>query len=330
MDKNSKLISIIVPAYNAENNLEKTLESLQKQTYENLEILVINDGSTDNTGRIAEQYAQKDQRICIYNKTNGGEANSRNFGLSKATGEYVAFCDADDYMHPDFIEKMYSALSDQKAEVAICGWNSVDPEGNPMPWKSVHLGSCALSSQEAQKLFLNSFFFEGFCWNKLFKTSLYRDYKIRYDENRLSYCDMLANYQMICHADGVVYLEDKLYDYYQMPSSCVHTPNMKKHWDYVQVLEQVRDAAERQGLKNEGEHYLVYRLNRYLFELYKGRKSMMAELKDFYIQAYSRWLQIPFFQKVQIIWQYDSPSPMKEILKAFVSEQYYKRLRKQS
>lgn len=319
----NELITVIVPAYNPGENLRRAIESVSSQTYNNIEILIIDDGSTDNTGKIAEEYAKTDERIHVYTKTNGGEANSRNFGLSKACGKYIAFCDADDCMHPEYIEKMYRAICQNGADMAICSWSNVDEKGNPMPWKREEMSSQLMDSKQAQKIFLTTFALEGFCWNKLFKTSKYRDNGIKYDEGRASYCDMLANYEMICCSEKVAYISDKLYDYYQMPTSCVHTPNMKKHRDYVQVLEQVRQAAAKRGMAKEGESYLVYRLNRYLFELYKDRANMTDELKELYCRAYLKWLRIPLAKKAKIIFGYNSPSPLKETLKALFVAHFF-------
>ena len=103
---------------------------------------------------------------------------------------------------------------------------------------------------------------------------------------------------------------------------------MKKHRDYLQVLEQVREAAAKRGMAKEGESYQIYRLNRYLFELYKDRANMTDELKELYCQAYSRWLSISFARKAEIIQEYNSLSPTKEMLKALFVARFYAALRR--
>lgn len=318
----NELITIAILAYNSEKYISRAIESVVNQTYRNLDILIIDDGSTDNTPKILDEYAEKDNRIRVLHVVNGGGAKARNISLAAAKGAFIGTCDHDDYMHPEYVEKMYSAICKANADAAICSWNNVDDKGNQMPWKTTSLGSCDLSSDEAQKLFLTSFYFEGFCWNKLFRKSIFEEKQIQYDES-VAYCDIFANYSMICNSAKVVYLEDKLYDYYQMPTSCVHTPNMKKHRDYVQVLEQVRQAAAKRGMAKEGESYLVYRLNRYLFELYKDRANMTDELKELYCRAYLKWLRIPLAKKAKIIFGYNSPSPLKETLKALFVAHFF-------
>lgn len=100
-------ITVIVPVYNVENYLEKCLDSLINQTYKNLEIIVINDGSTDNSGEICQEYAQKDNRIVYIEKENGGQSEARNMGLDRMTGSYVTFVDSDDWVELDYVETLY-------------------------------------------------------------------------------------------------------------------------------------------------------------------------------------------------------------------------------
>ena len=115
-----ELISIIVPIYNVEEYLAECIESLINQTYYNIEILLINDGSTDKSPEIAENYAKKDFRIKIYHKKNGGLSDARNFGIDKALGKYITFVDSDDYVSKRFIEVMYKNLLDYEADISGC------------------------------------------------------------------------------------------------------------------------------------------------------------------------------------------------------------------
>lgn len=320
-----KLISIIILAYNAEMFISRAVESAINQTYRSLEILIVDDGSTDETGKILDEYAEKDNRIRVIHTKNMGGAKARNCSVEEARGEFIATCDHDDYMHPTFIEKMYHAIRENDADMAICSWNNVDTEGRLMPWKRREHASCVLSGIEAQKLFLGSQCVEGFCWNKLFKKSEYDRNGIKYDE-KTTYCDILANYKLIANSKKVVYLHDRLYDYYQLPTSCVHTANLKKHQDYLSTIKQVADYAAGQGLERFGEAYQIYRLNRHLFEMYKDRCAIDASMKKFYCEAYSDILDIPMLKKLKIMYSYYAESPLKNTLKSFYVTKYYKTL----
>lgn len=322
------LISIIFPIYNGQKTIERSIGSALGQTYQKIEVILVDDGSVDDTGFICDRIAQQDSRVRVFHILNGGKGNARNFGLAAATGTYVIYCDADDYMHPDMIEKMYSFAQKENADEVICSWNFVDQEGVLLPWRTTDLKNSVMGAQKAQKIFLSSVNFEGFCWNKLIRKSLYEKSNIKYDGERLSYCDILANYNLLGCADRVAFIEDKLYDYYQMPYSCVHTPSIRKYYDYVETLQQVLSAATQNNMEKEGRTYLVYRLNKHLFGIYKeSKQSMSFELADYYCQSYERWLKFSFLKKVGLIVKYPDDPFIKSMLKAIIVSLYYRRLK---
>ena len=122
-------ITVIVPVYNVENYLNKCLDSLINQTYKNLEIIVINDGSTDNSGIICQEYAQKDNRIIYVEKENGGQSEARNMGLDRMTGSYVTFVDSDDWVESDYVETLYQKITEYQTDIAVgnyCKFNESD------------------------------------------------------------------------------------------------------------------------------------------------------------------------------------------------------------
>ncbi|MBQ8615735.1 MAG: glycosyltransferase, partial [Clostridia bacterium] len=120
-----KKISIILPVYNVENYLDKCLTSLVNQTYQNLEIILVNDGSPDNSGEVCENWAKKDSRIKVLHKANGGVSSARNFGLDNATGDFIGFIDPDDFVELDMYEKLLNALNSQNATMAMCRYQNV-------------------------------------------------------------------------------------------------------------------------------------------------------------------------------------------------------------
>ena len=127
------LISVIVPVYNIIPYLPRCVESLRTQTYENLEILLIDDGSTDETPALCDRLATEDERIRVFNKKNGGPSSARNFGLQQAGGEYVGFVDSDDYVDADMYERLYGAIEKTGMPVAQVGRDEIDKDGNILP-----------------------------------------------------------------------------------------------------------------------------------------------------------------------------------------------------
>lgn len=127
------LISVIVPVYNIMEYLPRCVESVCRQTYENLEILLVDDGSTDGTGALCDTLAAKDGRIRVFHKKNGGTSSARNLGIAMAGGEYLGFVDSDDYIEPDMYEKLMEALKESEGDIVQIGRNEVDEEGNILP-----------------------------------------------------------------------------------------------------------------------------------------------------------------------------------------------------
>ena len=121
--ENTPLISVIVPVYNVEKYLKKCVNSICNQTYENLEIILIDDGSTDNSGLICDELSCKDNRIVVIHQNNGGQATARNMGLSAAKGEFIGFVDSDDWIEPKLYETMLSII--QNHDIAICGHRKI-------------------------------------------------------------------------------------------------------------------------------------------------------------------------------------------------------------
>ncbi|MBO5090563.1 MAG: glycosyltransferase family 2 protein [Clostridia bacterium] len=133
MDNKTPLISVIVPAYNTAKFVGKCIESIQNNSYKNLEIIIVNDGSADNTADVVSSYAAKDDRIVLINKENGGVSRARNTGIDAAKGEYIAFVDSDDYISEDFLETLIKPCIEHGAESAVSSYQMVTPDGKPLP-----------------------------------------------------------------------------------------------------------------------------------------------------------------------------------------------------
>ncbi len=130
---NTPLISVVIPVYNIENYLERCVSSVREQTYGNLEILLVDDGSTDQSGEICDNLAKLDARIRVFHKENGGSSSARNLGILEARGDYIGFVDSDDYVSRDMYELLYKALEEQDASIAQIGRDEVDEQGNELP-----------------------------------------------------------------------------------------------------------------------------------------------------------------------------------------------------
>lgn len=127
------MISVIVPVYNTKAYLKRCVDSLLGQTYGDMEIILVDDGSTDGSGELCDSYAAMDGRVRVFHKENGGSSSARNLGLDNARGEYIGFVDSDDYVDPDMYEKLYTGIREYRVRAAQIGRNEIDPEGNVLP-----------------------------------------------------------------------------------------------------------------------------------------------------------------------------------------------------
>ena len=165
------LISVIVPVYNVEKYLDKCIQSIVDQTYTNLEIILVDDGSPDNSGAICDEWAEKDNRIKVIHKANGGLSDARNAGLDIATGEYIAFVDSDDYIELDFYDKLYNVIKATNCDISICNLRKVYENNN------VSVNNCdtfeitEYSTTEAMSALIDDKI-RQVVWNKLYKADI--------------------------------------------------------------------------------------------------------------------------------------------------------------
>lgn len=213
------VISVIVPVYNVEEYLDCCIKSIVKQTYNELEIILIDDGSTDSSGSICDKYSKSDSRIVVIHKENGGVSSSRNAGLDNATGEYLAFVDADDYVEEQYIEKLYNACIKHSADMSICDYYDFDENKvyNSKDNKSYE----RIIDKDNLLIFDSKSNINGVAlWNKLYKTSLFKG--LRFPENRVCE-DTAVSYNVVYKASKIVHLQEKLYWYRSREGSIMHS-----------------------------------------------------------------------------------------------------------
>lgn len=216
MKKTLPKISIIVPIYNTQEYLNDCINSLLSQTYQNFEIILINDGSKDNSLDICRKFADRDARIVIIDKVNTGVSDSRNRGLSVAGGEYITFTDSDDWVEPTYIQEMYENLVSHDADISICNWFRHKRQVKKSKQvRNIVVGSC--SPLQALKDIFTAKRFLGYCCNKLFKKEILGD--LKFDTTTHYQEDMMFCYHYIKKCKKLVYTNKKLYHYIKTPKS---------------------------------------------------------------------------------------------------------------
>lgn len=233
------LVSIIVPVFNVELYLQRCLDSVINQSYHNLEIILVDDGSTDGCPQICDGYALKDIRVKALHKVNGGLSSARNAGLNVAKGEFIAFVDSDDVIHPNFVERLVDAIEQTGMNMSVCLFNHFSDE-EPLFFDEKKTNPICLSVNDSISFYCEltpakSTAFISSC-TKLYKKNLFKN--IRFPEGKI-YEDGLISYKLIDVADGVAYIAEALYGYYMRSNSIM---GVKEKHSYKSVLAPYKDA----------------------------------------------------------------------------------------
>lgn len=209
------LISVIIPIYNVEKYLARCVDSIVNQTYKNLEIILVDDGSPDRCPQMCDDYAEKDSRIKVVHKKNGGLSDARNAGIAVAKGEYISFIDSDDYVSDDFFECLLDVMNKENSDIAECSVVKLY-EDNRFDEFSDDLSVKTYDTQDAMSALIAENPFHQHVWNKLYKTELVKD--IPYAVGKLNE-DEFWTYQVFGRADKVSKLNKTMYYYFQRNSS---------------------------------------------------------------------------------------------------------------
>lgn len=261
------LISVIVAIYNAESHLKYCVDSLCRQTYENLEIILVNDGSTDHSLDICKMYEQMDSRIRVISQENGGAASARNTGLDVVKGEYIAFLDCDDYVKENYIETLLGNLLKNDTDLSICEFHQVHSYEQDFP-KSKN--ECIYFDEPLYCLHNLKNITSVVVWNKLFKASLFHD--VRFSIGKKIDDEFVMN-QIYVKAKSAVYTKKILYAYVQHEGSVIHTIDGERYHQFYEVIKERFAILEEKNLLEIRDHWLRDYLNmtsKYIIDVKKN------------------------------------------------------------
>lgn len=256
-----KKISVIVPVYNVEQYIERCLESICAQTWSDMEVLCINDGSTDQSGEICEKYAKRDNRIKVFYRENGGAAAARNVGLQYATGEYIGFVDPDDWIEPDMFEAVIKRMESCDADMGVCGfyknWDDKEIEMLNQP-------AVELSPFDREAVFYYAFkrysykSFAGYLWNKIFKRKLLTESQnsVCFDEE-LKVCEDVLFFSMVAlRVKRAVYVDSAKYHYYQRDTSLCHAGSLEERAGNLVTYGRLINILNEAGISSDVIQYV--------------------------------------------------------------------------
>lgn len=230
----NKKITIIVPVYNVENYLRRCVDSILNQTYKNLQIILVNDGSTDNSLQICEELKALDERIIVINKQNGGLSSARNAGLDVCDGDYISFIDSDDYIESDMIETLYLANENNGTKIACCGrfdvFDGTDKKSIGLcPQKSEVIDSC-----EGIRRILTWDNIDSAAWDKMYDKSLWAS--TRFPFGRISE-DVAIMHCVFDESKTISLVSKPLYNYFHRANSITTSPFSEKSFDIIKNVE---------------------------------------------------------------------------------------------
>lgn len=270
------LISVIVPCYNVEEYLPKCVESILNQTYRNLEIFLVDDGSPDRSGEICDEYAAMDERIKVIHKENGGLSDARNVALDVMSGEYVTFVDSDDYVTPDYVEVLYGLIEKHQAQMSVV-WHHPFSEGTEPQVRQFPKVEKVFVTNEALVSMFYQKDFDTAAWAKLYHCSLFGS-DIRYPKGWL-YEDLPTTYQLIRRCNKVAFRNRVALFYLLRKNSIEGAPfKSQKYESCVNILDQLEQDCP--SFDREVRNGLVCRMVSFAFHILLEIPTDRVEMRE--------------------------------------------------
>lgn len=303
-------ISVIVPVYNVKPYLHKCVDSILSQTYQNIEILLIDDGSTDGCAAICDGYGEKDPRIKVLHKKNGGLSSARNAGLDLAAGEYILFVDSDDYINREMVQKLYDALVRNGADMCVCDLSIVDTNGKklqsqlnyPLPNQMFDEGLYW------KKLYETNSIAYIVAWNKLYRKNIWDD--LRYPVNRINEDEWVLHH-ILKRCERIQTISYRGYNYVIRKNSIMSRKNKKANFDLFDGWKKRVIYFEKKQMNEE----IQKQLSLYCAELIKMNRLCKTETEKTKFKEY--WEEYKnYFKGIR---KY-TDVPIKEKIKFFLGE----------
>lgn len=294
------MISVIVPVYNVEKFLPKCIESIVNQSFRDIEIILVDDGSTDASGEICDLWAKCDERIKVIHKDNGGLSDARNKGIEMSSGEYLSFIDSDDYILPDYLLILYQILTSEGADMSVCQCFFVDEQDrNLTELNDTDKITLIKGNFICMREFLTNTDIDTVAWRKLYKSSLFVP-EIRYPVGKY-HEDVWTTYKYIAKCNSIVVSYKKLYAYRQRKGSIVNSQFNTKHLDGVTgSIKRFEFISSRYpDLKSQSAANIIYCANQCMLRLGKSLESDSTYL-EFLKTIYKKYLKYYLYGRSSI------------------------------
>ena len=276
-------VSVIIPVYKTEDFLRQCVDSVIKQTYEKLDIILVDDGSPDGSGGICDEYARKDDRIRVIHKTNGGLSSARNAGIAVAQGKYICFVDSDDYLHAEYVSRLVWAMEEGNAQMAACVF--CETTDRNVYQEQLPKSDLELLTDKKFHGALTEDSYVGFAWNKLFILDVLKTNQMLFDETIFNGEDLPFVVEYLTHCECVAFIKDPLYYYYIRDNSITTYIHYSPRYATIlyareRVLQMLEQAGEWECVEIERLAYLNLLIKMYY--LCQSDKDNRKQLKADY------------------------------------------------
>lgn len=314
-------VSVIIPIHNAQKHLKECLESVINQTLNDIEIICIDDGSTDNSLKIIKDFAKKDNRIIILTQQNKGAGVARNLGLKKASGEFLAFIDSDDFYDISFLEKMYTKITKTNADVICCEVKTYNEKKrkykkiNNCPNTDYIQNKDVFSYQDIPLYIFNTF--KSWCWNKLFRNEFINKNNITFQELKRTN-DLLFTYSAIIQAEKITILKEPLITYRVNQKNNLQSTNHLHPYDFYKAYRALRQLLIKLELYEETKQSFINMVtNGFLYNIESIKnKEIKLRLKKFFLKKINKYKETDNLKQIKI---YNNDS--KEAIKNFLTKE---------
>lgn len=317
------LISIIVPVYNVETYLSRCVDSICSQSYTNLEIILVDDGSTDHSGDICDRYQILDDRIKVIHQRNGGLSEARNTGINMARGQYLAFVDSDDFVDVKFVETLFNLVLMHDAEIAMCDYHKGEEDKFPKG-KRKHKIQMRVAEDMLRNWHGKYKRLETIACNKLYKRELFAESGIRYPKGYY-HEDIQTTHLLVNEADKVVFTDEKLYYYFHRKSSITSTGSAKRIEDCIYGQQKRYQWFKNNGYQRAYEILLVKSMEFCIYnyavidhEIYKQIGERLIEQYMRFANETCRFKEIGIWEKFLIFFIQKKYVWIRKMIQTFV------------
>lgn len=257
------LVSIIVPVYNVEKYIHQCVDSIINQTYKNIEIILVDDGSPDNCGKICDEYAQKDNRVKVIHKENGGLSDARNYGIDVATGDWLMFVDSDDWLHNHTVEKLHNAVNKYGVSVSVCNYEETSEES---PYVDT---SCLPELWTPKELYLNRHIVATVAWGKLYHKKCFDE--ICYPVGKI-HEDEYVTYRILFAQEKIAFIDQPYYAYFINPNGITKSEWTPKRLEVIKAFDEQLFFFKKTGDRELSDFVLLLIVS-VLLSHYRGAKK---------------------------------------------------------